>query len=59
MEGGVIIERVAQRCFQRFYTGEESTKDLPSSGRPKFFDVENIRRVLEENAQKCTRILYY
>ena len=30
-----------------FNTGEENTKDLPCSGRPKLCDIENIRRVLE------------
>ena len=50
MEGeGVVSERVAQR----FNTGEENTKDLPRSRRPKLlWDIENIRRVLEENSQK-------
>ena len=32
---GVVSERVAQRCFQRFNTGKGNTKDLPHSGRPK------------------------
>ena len=41
---------MAQRWFQRFNTGEENTKDLPRSG--KLWDIENIRRVLEENPQK-------
>ena len=49
---GVVSERVAQRWFQRFNTGEENTKDLPRSGRPKLWDIENISRVLEENPQK-------
>ena len=42
---GVISEHVAQRFFQRFNTGEESTEDLPCIGRPKLSDIENIRRV--------------
>ena len=44
---GVVSECVAQRWFQRFNAGEENTKDLPCSGRPKLWDTENIRRVLE------------
>ena len=31
---GVVSERVAQRWFHRFNTGEENTKDLQHSGRP-------------------------
>ena len=51
MEGECVVsERVAQRWFQRFNTGEENTKDLPRSGRPRLWDIENIRRVLEENS---------
>ena len=50
----VVTERVAQRCFQSFDTGEEN-KDLPLSGRPKLW--ENIRRVSEENLHKSTRRL--
>ena len=47
MEGeGVVIERVAQQWFQHFNTGEENTKDLPRSGRPKLQDMKNIRSVL-------------
>ena len=38
--------------FQRFNTGEENIKELPRSGRPELWDIENIRRVLEENPQK-------
>ena len=52
---GVVSKRVAQRWFQRFNTGEKNTKDLPRSGRPKLWDIENIRWVLEENPQKSTR----
>ena len=50
----VVSERVAQRWFQRFNTEQEkkNTKDLPCSGRPKLWDIENIRRVLEENPLK-------
>ena len=51
-------ERVAQGWFQRFNTGEENTKDLPRSRRPKLlWEIENIRRVLEENPQKSTHRL--
>ena len=53
MEGeGIVSEHVAQQWFQRFNTGEENTKDVPYSGRPKLWDIENIPRVLEENPQK-------
>ena len=31
----VVSERVAQRWFLRFNIGEENTKDLQRSGRPK------------------------
>ena len=48
----VVRECEAQRWFQRFNTGEENTKDLPRSGILKLWDIENIRRVLEENLQK-------
>ena len=51
---GVVSERVAHRCFQRFNSGEESTKDFPWSGRSKLCNIENTRRVLKENPQKCT-----
>ena len=49
---GVVSERVAQRQLQRFNTVEENTKDLPHSGRPKLWNIENIRTVLDENPQK-------
>ena len=49
---GVISERVAQRWFQLFNTGEANTKDLPRSGKPELWDSENIRSVLEENPPK-------
>ena len=45
---------MAQRWFQRFNTGKENGKDLPSSGRSKLWDIVNKRRVLEENPQKRT-----
>ena len=32
---GIVREHLAQRWFQRFNTGEESTIDLPGSGRLK------------------------
>ena len=52
MEGeGVISDLVAQLWFQCFNTGDENTKDLPHSGRPKLWNIENNRRVLEENPQ--------
>ena len=35
-------------------TLEKKTKDLPYPGRPKLWDIENIRRVLEENLQTST-----
>ena len=54
---GVISEGVAQRWFQLFNTGKENTKDLPRSGRSKLCGIEIIRRVLEENIQKSTRML--
>ena len=58
MEGeGVGSERVTQRWFRSFNTGEVNTKDLTRSGRPKLWDIENIRTVLEENPQKCTHRL--
>ena len=49
---GVVNERIAQRWFQRFNTGEENTKDWPLFGPPKLMDIQNIRRSLEENSQK-------
>ena len=49
---GVSSECVVQRWFQRFNTREGNTKDLPCSGGPILWDIENIRRVLEENPQK-------
>ena len=58
MEGqGIVSERVAQRWFQRFNTGEENTKDLSLSGRPKLWDIENIRRIFKEILQKRVRKL--
>ena len=54
---GVISERVAQRWFERFNTGEDNTKEIPHSVGSKLWDIENISRVLEENAQKSTRRL--
>ena len=36
---GVISEGVAHRWFQGFNTVEESTKDLPSSGRSKLWNI--------------------
>ena len=54
---GVVSELVAQRWFQRFNIGEDKTKYLPRSGRPKLWDNENVRRVLEENPQKSARKL--
>ena len=57
MEGGEVSERVTQRWFKGFNTGEENTKDLPRSGRLKLWDIENICRVLEETQQKSTRRL--
>ena len=57
VEEGVIGECVAQQWFQRFNTGEENTKNLPYSGRPKLWDIENMRRVLKENPQKSIRRL--
>ena len=32
---GVVSEHVAQRWFKRFNFGEDNTKELPRSGRPK------------------------
>ena len=54
MEGeSVVSERVAQRWFHHFNTGEENTKDLPRSGRPQ----KNTRRPSEElGASKDTII---
>ena len=40
---GVVSEHVAQQWFERFTTGEETTKDLPRSGRHKLWDIENIQ----------------
>ena len=57
MEGGVVSERMAQQWPQRFNAGEENTKDLPYSGRPKSWNIDNIHRVLEENPQKSTQRL--
>ena len=54
---GVISEREAQRWFRLFGTGEVNTEDLPRSGSPKLWDIENIHRVLEESPQKSARIL--
>ena len=59
----VISERVAQQWFQHFNIGEENAKDLPRSGKHKFWNIENIRGVLEENPQKilvgCQKILVH
>ena len=33
---GVVSERMVQRWFQRFNTGEENTKDLQHSERKKY-----------------------
>ena len=53
MEGeGVFSERVAQRWFQCFNTGEVNTKDLPCCGGPKLWDIENILKVSEEIRKK-------
>ena len=52
MEGGDVNDRVAQRWFQRFKTGEVITKYLPCFGKPKLWVIENIHRVLENNPQK-------
>ena len=52
---GVVGERVAQRWFQIFNNGEENTKDLPRSGRPILWIIENISRVLEENPLQVKR----
>ena len=58
VEGEVVInERVEQRWFLRFNTGEESTKYLPRSGILKLRDIENIHRVLKGNQQESTRRL--
>ena len=58
VEGEVVInERVEQRWFLRFNTGEESTKYLPRSGILKLRDIENIHRVLKGNQQESTRKL--
>ena len=58
MEGeSVVSERVAQRWFQHFNIGEENTKDLPPSGRPRLWDIKSIHRVLEENSHESTRRL--
>ena len=64
MEGeGVVSERVAQRCFERFNTEEGNGNDLPRSGKPKLQGIENICRVLEEDPQKvlvgCQKNLPY
>ena len=53
----IVSESVSQRWFERFNTGEENTKDLPRSGRPKLWVIETIRKVLEENTQESTRTL--
>ena len=39
---GVISERVAQRWFERFNTGEDNTKEIPHSVIPKLWDIENL-----------------
>ena len=50
MNGEIVVsERAVQRWFQHFNAGEENTKHLPRSGRPKLWDIENIGTVLEEN----------
>ena len=35
-----------------FQHGEENTKDLPRCEKLKEWDIENIRKILEENPQK-------
>ena len=49
---GIVRESAAQRLFQRLNTEKKNTKDLPRSGKPKLWDIENIHRGLEENLQK-------
>ena len=49
---GVISERVAQRWFQRFNTGEENTKVLQPPGRRKLWDIENIAEVWKKIRKK-------
>ena len=51
---GIVIQPVAQRWLQYFNTREENTKDLPRSEISKLWDIDNIRRILEENPQKST-----
>ena len=55
---GVLSERVTQRWFQNFNTGEEKTGDLLFSGRCELWDIQNIRRVLKENSKKNTSRLW-
>ena len=52
VEKCVLSERVTQRWLQHFKIGEENNKDLPFSGSPKLWDIENIGRVLKENPKK-------
>ena len=43
MEGeDVVSERVLQRWIQNFNTGEENSKDLPRSARPKYYGTKRI-----------------
>ena len=44
-----VSERVAQPCFNVSTLKKKNTKDLPRSGKPKLWDIENIRRILQEN----------
>ena len=53
MGGEVVVsDRVAKRWFQRFNTREENTKDLPLPARPKLWNIENIRTMLEKIRKK-------
>ena len=50
---GVVNERIAQRWFQRFNTGEENTKDLPHPGRSKSWDIESSGRKSTKKVLVC------
>ena len=51
---GVNGESLALRWFQHFNTGEANTKDLPDSGTPKLWDIENISKFWKEIHNKRT-----
>ena len=49
---GVVSERMTQQWFQFLNTGEENTKDLLCSGRPKLCDREYMQSFERKSAKK-------